>query len=99
VQRRVEWHAGEPVAESEGVEEGVGDERVAEAAGGEFEGGGSMLHFDARPDSEAGALGAFGELPASGVLIAPAASGSTRTLCVSCSTGMAPSSLSRFALA
>jgi hypothetical protein len=72
VQRRVEWQAVEPVAVSEGVEQRMGDERVAEAAGGELEGGACVLHLDARPDGDSGALGALDELSPRGVLVTPA---------------------------
>jgi hypothetical protein len=40
----VEWHTGETVAVSEGVEEGADDERAGEAAGDEFQGGVRVLH-------------------------------------------------------
>jgi Enoyl-(Acyl carrier protein) reductase len=72
VQRRIEWHAGEAVGVSERVEERTGDERVANAAGGEFQGRACVLDPDVWPDGDSGTLGALGELPARWVLVAPA---------------------------
>src|ERR687894_385722 len=70
VQRRVQWHVGDPVAIAEGVEERAGDEGVAEATGGELQGGPRVLHLNPCPNGGSSALGALGELSAGGVLVA-----------------------------
>ena len=99
MQRRIERHAGEPVAVAEGVEQRVGDERVAEAPCGELEGGVGVLDLDARPEGDPGALRALEQPAARGVLVAPARLGSTSTVSASCSMVVGPPSLSRSALA
>jgi hypothetical protein len=53
----------------------TGDDRVADAASGEFQGGVGVLDLDAWPEGDAGALGALGELSARRVLVAPAGFG------------------------
>ena len=92
MQRRLERYGGEIVAVAEDVDQCPGDERVADAASGELEGGVGVLDLDARPNRDPGALGALGELAAGWVFVAPAGFGPTRTASASFSMVIAPSS-------
>ena len=71
MERGIEPDRSEPVPVSEGIEQCAGDERVADVAGGELQGGVGVLDLDARRDRDRGALGSFGELAAGWIRVPP----------------------------